>query len=226
VIPALVVARRELLVLGRARAVLASGTLVGLVVGGMPVFSALATGRGIAGLYLQAPVLGVFLGYLFAQQAFLREKQDGTIETVLSSPLTLPALWAGKVAGCAGTAALIAVVCVGGAALAAAFLAGAAVPLTPLLAVHLLVLVPLVSAVAVGILGLVQLLLGLRENQLLNLGLVMGLIALLSAGQVIAGGVPSPGAEGVAVLGTAALLAALWRIAGRVDRERIVRTIG
>lgn len=225
-IPALVVARRELLVLGRARAVIASGTLVGLVVGGMPVFTALATGQGAAGVYLQAPVLGVFLGYLFAQQAFLREKQDGTIETVLASPLTLPALWAGKVAACAGTAALIAVLCVGGATLAAASVAGAAVPLTPLLGVHMLVLVPLVSAVAVGLLGLVQLLLGLRENQLLNLGLVMGLIALLSAGQVVAGGVPSPWAEGAAVLAMAALLVVISRVAGRVDRERIVRTIG
>lgn len=224
--PTLVVARRELLALARARSVLAAGTLVGLIVGGMPVFTAIVMDRGPAGVYLQAPVLGIFLGYLFAQQAFLREKQDGTIETVLSSPLTLPSLWAGKVIGCAGAAALIALVCTGGALVAGALAADVPVPLSAELAVHLFVLVPLVTAVAVGLLGLVQLLLGLRENQILNLGLVMGLIALLSIGQVIVGEIPSPGAEGAAVLAMAVLLALLFRLAGRVDRERIVRTIG
>lgn len=224
--PILIVARRELLALVRARSVIAAGVLVGLVVGGMPIFTALATGRGPGGLYLQAPVLGIFLGYLFAQQAFLREKQDGTIETVLASPLTLPSLWAGKVVGCASGAALISLLCTGGALAAAALVAHVPVPLSPELAVHLFVLVPLVTAVSVGLLGLVQLLLGLRENQLLNLGLVMGLIALLSIGQVIVGGVPSPKVEGGAVLAMAVLLALLYRLAGRVDRERIVRTIG
>jgi ABC-2 type transport system permease protein len=224
--PIAIVARRELLALGRARAVIASGTLVGLIVGGMPIFTALATGRGLGGVYLQAPVLGVFLGYLFAQQAFLREKQDGTIETVLSSPLTLTSLWAGKVVGCAGAAALIAIVCAGGALVAGALAAEVPVPLSAELMVHLFVLVPLVAAVAVGLLGLIQLLLGLRENQILNLGLVMGLIFLLSIGQVIVGGVPSPAAEGTAVLAMAAVFALLYRLSGRVDRERIVRTIG
>ena len=224
--PVLVVARRELLALGRARSVIGAGTLVGLLVGGMPIFTAMVTGVGPAGIYLQAPVLGVFLGYLFAQQAFLREKQDGTIETVLASPLTLPSLWAGKVIGCAGAAALIAIICTGGALVAGAMAAGVPVPLSAGLAVHLFVLVPLVSAVGVGLLGLVQLLLGLRENQILNLGLVMGLIALLSIGQVITGEVPSPGAEVTAVLAMAVVLALLYRLAGRVDPERIVRTIG
>jgi ABC-2 type transport system permease protein len=224
--PVLVVARRELLALARARAVVASGTLLGLVVGGMPIFTALVTGGDAAGLYLQAPVLGVFLGYLFSQQAFLREKQDGTIETVLASPLTLPSLWAGKVAGCAGAAALIALVCTGGAVAAAALVADAPLPLSPTLLVHLAVLVPLATAVAVGLLGLVQLLLGLRENQLLNLGLVIGLIALLSIGQVAVGGVPSPAAELASMLAMAVVLALLYRVAGRVDRERIVTTIG
>jgi len=99
------------------------------------------------------------------------------------------------------------------------------VPLTAGLAVHLVVLVPLVSAVGVGVLGLVQLLLGLRENQILNLGLVMGLIALFSIGQVVAGGVPSPESELAAIVAMAAVLVVLHRLAGRVDRERIVRTI-
>ena len=221
----LLVAQREVRVLLRARSVLGAGTLVGLIIGGMPVFTALVMGRGPGGLFLQAPVLGIFLGYLFAQQAFLREKQDGTIETVLSSPLTLRALWAGKVLGAGGTAALIALLCTGGAVIAAGLAAPIGLALTPVLAVHLIVVLPLVAAIAVGLLGLVQLLLGLRENQILNLGLVMGLIALLSIGQVAAGEAPGPATEATMVLVLAAVLAVLARLVGRVDRERIVRTI-
>jgi ABC-2 type transport system permease protein len=224
--PVLAVARRELLVLSRARSVVLGGALVGLAVGGMPIFGALVSGEGLAGVYLQAPVLGVFLGYLFSQQAFLREKLDGTIETVLASPLTLSSLWAGKVAGCAGVAALIALACTGGAIAAAVLAANAAVPVSGQLVVHLFVFVPLVAAVAVGAIGLVQLLLGLRENQLLNLGLVIGLIALLSVGQVVVGSVPSLEVELAAIAGLVAVLIVLSRLAGRVDRERIVRTIG
>lgn len=221
----LLVAQREVRVLLRARSVLGAGTLVGLIIGGMPVFTALVMGRGPGGLFLQAPVLGIFLGYLFAQQAFLREKQDGTIETVLSSPLTLRALWAGKVLGAGGTAALIALLCTGGAVIAAGLAAPIGLALTPVLAVHLIVVLPLVAAIAVGLLGLVQLLLGLRENQILNLGLVMGLIALLSIGQVAAGEAPGLATEATMVLVLAAVLAVLARLVGRVDRERIVRTI-
>lgn len=224
--PVLAVARRELLVLSRARSVVLGGALVGLAVGGMPIFGALVSGEGLAGVYLQAPVLGVFLGYLFSQQAFLREKLDGTIETVLASPLTLSSLWAGKVAGCAGVAALIALACTGGAIAAAVLAANAVVPVSGQLIVHLFVFVPLVAAVAVGAIGLVQLLLGLRENQLLNLGLVIGLIALLSVGQVVVGSVPSLEVELAAIAGLVAVLIVLSRLAGWVDRERIVRTIG
>ncbi len=221
----LLVARREVRVLLRARSVIGAGTLVGLIIGGMPVFTSLVMGRGPGGLFLQAPVLGIFLGYLFAQQAFLREKQDGTIETVLSSPLTLRALWAGKVLGAGGTAALIALLCTGGAVIAATLAAPIALSLTPVLGLHLLVVLPLVTGIAVGLLGLVQLLLGLRENQILNLGLVMGLIALLSIGQVAAGETPSLWTEAAMVLILGGLLAVLARLVGRVDRERIVRTI-
>ncbi len=224
--PVLIVARRELVSIVRARSLIAAAVLVGLFVAGMPIFTALATGSGEGSIYLQAPALGIFLGYLFSQQAFLREKQDGTIETVLASPLTLPALWAGKVVGCAGTAALIALACMGVAFAAAALAAGATVPFSPLLGVNLFVLVPLATAVSVGLLGLVQLVLGLRENQILNIGLIMGLIALLTAGQVVAGEVPSLTVEGGAVLAMALILALLYRLSGRVDRERIVRTIG
>ena len=223
--PVLLVAQREVRVLLRARSVIGAGALVGLFIGATPIFTALVTGQDLSSLYLQAPVLGIFLGYLFSQQAFLREKQDGTIETVLSSPLTLRAIWAGKVLGAGGMAASVAILCIGGALLAAVLAAPVALPLTPILVVHLVAVVPLATAVAVGVLGLVQLLLGLRENQVLNLVLVIALIVLLSVGQVVSGASPTPEAEAATVVVLAAFLALLARLVGLVDRERIVRTI-
>jgi len=94
-----------------------------------------------------------------------------------------------------------------------------------MLVVHLVAVVPLATAVAVGLLGLVQLLLGLRENQVLNLALVIGLVLLLSVAQTVSGGTPTPDAGAATILVLAAALALLARLVGRVDRERIVRTI-
>ncbi|HOT94249.1 MAG TPA: ABC transporter permease subunit [Methanoregulaceae archaeon] len=223
--PVLLVAQREVRVLFRARPVIGAGALVGLFIGATPVFTALVTGQDLSRLFIQGPVLGVFLGYLFSQQAFLREKQDGTIETVLSSPLTLRAIWAGKVLGAGGTAAAVALLCTGGPLLAAVLAVPVAIPVTPMLVVHLVAVVPLATAVAVGLLGLVQLLLGLRENQVLNLALVIGLVLLLSVAQTVSGGTPTPDAGAATILVLVAALALLARLVGRVDRERIVRTI-
>ncbi len=223
--PVLLVAQREVRVLLRARSVIGAGAVVGLFVGATPIFTALVTGQDLSSLYLQAPVLGVFLGYLFSQQAFLREKQDGTIETVLSSPLTLRAIWAGKVLGAGGMAALVALLCIGLAILAAVLAAPVVVPLTPTLVVHLIAVVPLATAAAVGLLGLVQLLLGLRENQVLNIVIVLAMIALLSISQVVSGSSPTPETEAATIVVLAVVLVLIARLVGLVERERIVRTI-
>ncbi|WOF16606.1 ABC transporter permease subunit [Methanoplanus sp. FWC-SCC4] len=125
-------------------------------------------------------VLGVFTGYFFSSQAFLGEKLEGTIETLLCSPLPLRDIWLGKVLGVMipsyGVTLLIAGILVGLSNMEADFL----VLPSPVMFLYILIVVPVYIACAVGLLGFVQLLLGMKENQIINIALIVGFIAVIS----------------------------------------------
>uniref|UniRef100_UPI000A48BA1B ABC transporter permease n=1 Tax=Methanoculleus chikugoensis TaxID=118126 RepID=UPI000A48BA1B len=100
-----VIARREIRLALRNRGVLITAFIFAIW---FPVMTALgiaaaaggdaaAVAGGIAAITL--PV-GVFMGYIFCSDAFLREKRDGTIETLLCAPpVSLQRLWEGKALG-------------------------------------------------------------------------------------------------------------------------------
>lgn len=92
---------------------------------------------------------------------------------------------------------------------------------------HVLVVVPAFIAVAAGLLGFVQLLLGMRENQIINMAIIFGVIFSfsLSAGLAGEGVVVGWGTEGVLVAVAAALLALVGWATRFLNRERIVTTI-
>lgn len=185
---------------------------------------AAAVAGGIAAITL--PV-GVFMGYIFCADAFLREKRDGTIETLLCAPISLRRLWEGKAAGVAVPAYLTTLVSAAVTAAAVAGLTGAPVAAEPLLLVHLAIVVPVWIAAAAGLIGAAQLALGMRENQILGFALIFGFVFLIIGLQEVAPGGPGISAATEAVLAAigAALLALARFIAGKVTKERIVRTI-
>ncbi len=185
---------------------------------------AAAVAGGIAAITL--PV-GVFMGYIFCADAFLREKRDGTIETLLCAPISLRRLWEGKAAGVAVPADLTTLVSAAVTAAAVAGLTGAPVAAEPLLLVHLAIVVPVWIAAAAGLIGAAQLALGMRENQILGFALIFGFIFLVAGLQQAVPGGPGISAATEAVLAAigAALLALARFIAGKVTKERIVRTI-
>ncbi|MCE5338655.1 MAG: ABC transporter permease subunit [Methanomicrobiaceae archaeon] len=185
---------------------------------------AAAVAGGIAAITL--PV-GVFMGYIFCADAFLREKRDGTIETLLCAPVSLRRLWEGKAAGVAVPAYLMALVSAAVTAAAVAGLTGAPVAVEPLLLVHLAIVVPVWIAAAAGLIGAAQLALGMRENQILGFALIFGFIFLVAGLQQAVPGGPGISAATEALLAAigAALLALARFIAGKVTKERIVRTI-
>lgn len=185
---------------------------------------AAAVAGGIAAITL--PV-GVFMGYIFCADAFLREKRDGTIETLLCAPISLRRLWEGKAAGVAVPAYLMALVSAAVTAAAVAGLTGAPVAAEPLLLVHLAIVVPVWIAAAAGLIGAAQLALGMRENQILGFALIFGFIFLVAGLQQAVPGGPGISAATEALLAAigAALLALARFIAGKVTKERIVRTI-
>ncbi|MDD1675672.1 MAG: ABC transporter permease [Methanomicrobiales archaeon] len=225
------VARKEISLILKNRGALATALLFNLVFGGLSVPSALAgdpSGVFIDRLgFLVLLMLGIFMGYIFSGTVFLREKQTGVIETVLCAPLSLRQLWLGKVMG-------VTVVAYGMTLISAAIIfagvfflePGSLILSGPLLA-NLFLVVPAFVAVSVGLLGFGQLMLGMRENQLLNMGLIFLLVFLVSG----ASGLVSPDFRGswnmvAALFGLASLLILItYWLTRFLDKERVVLTI-
>jgi ABC-2 type transport system permease protein len=230
-----IVARKEALQILHNRQTLLSAVLIAVIFGGVTIPAMLASGPGpsvpgIAGQTLGVYVVllvGVFLGYLFAGQAFLREKQEGTIETLLCSPLSLRQIWLGKVLGVTAPAYGITIAVATMIIAGTGILSGApVVPDAPVLG-YILLVVPVVIAAAVGLLGFVQLLLGMRENQIINMVVIFGLVFSIGIAQELAG--PSFSVTwtvvGVLFAGSIALLLGTSFLSRFLDRERIVLTL-
>lgn len=227
-----VIARREMRLALRNRSALIASLILAVW---FPVISVLgiavgaggdaaAVAGGIAAITL--PV-GVFMGYIFCADTFLREKRDGTIETLLCAPVSLRRLWEGKAIGVTVPAYLMMLLSAGVAIAAASNILGASIATEPLLLLHLVVIVPVWILAAAGLIGAAQLALGMRENQILGFILIFGFIFLAGGLQEVV-----PGGAGIsvtleAVLGAVglALLVLARFIAGIVTKERIVRTI-
>ncbi|ACL17967.1 ABC transporter permease subunit [Methanosphaerula palustris] len=229
----LVVAEKETYQILHTRSLLLSALVFAVIFGGMSVPAAGASGgeRLDTLLFTVVLMLGIFSGYLFSGQTFLREKQDGSIETLLCSPLTLQELWAGKVLGAVIPAYLIALVSAG-------LMTGAAffVPLagegpgrfwSGELLVHLLVVVPCTIAAVVGLLGLSQLLLGMRENRVIGIVVILVMVTLLSTARSLASatGEITWVTEGAVLLVALLLLLATTVLTRLLSRERIVMTL-
>ncbi|HVP95490.1 MAG TPA: hypothetical protein VMS89_10025 [Methanoregulaceae archaeon] len=170
---------------------------------------------------------GLLIGYLLSGQTFLREKQEGTIETLLAGPLPLRQIWLGKVIGVLVPAYILtlfsSVLMIG---LASAMSGQWTLPPAQII-LHMIVVVPAFIASGVGLLGFVQLLLGMRENQIINIVVIFGLIFIISFSRELIG----PGfeitwsSEGL-FLTIALVLILITRGLTRVlDKEKIVRTI-
>ncbi len=227
-----VIAGREMRLALRNRSVLISALIFAVW---FPVMSALgiaagagedttAVAGGIAAITL--PV-GVFMGYIFCADAFLREKRDGTIETLLCTPVSLRRLWEGKAAGVAVPAYLMTLFSAAVTVTAVVSLTDAPIAAEPLLLLHLAVVVPVWIAAAAGLIGAAQLALGMRENQILGFVFIFGFIFLIVVLQGVApgGGGLSVTTEGIFAAAGLVLLALARFIAGKVTKERIVRTI-
>jgi ABC-2 type transport system permease protein len=227
----LIVSRKEIRQILKSRNVIASAIIFVVVFGGISSLSTLASAASAGSLdqlvFTLVPVLGIFLGYLLSSQAFLREKQGGVIETMLCSPLSLREIWMGKVIGVSVPAYAITLIAAALILALANTLSTATLFLTLPVIAHLFTTVPLFIAATVGLLGFAQLLLGLRENQILNFAIIFVLIFLLTLAQGLLG--PGfaiswtlvGGTLGIAVL----LLVTTGWLTRFLNKERIVTTI-
>ena len=122
-------------------------------------------------LYM-APCLGIIVGFGLSTR-FVREKQEGTVETLLCTPLTLRELWLGKVVSLTIPSHIVSVV------LTLAFICLRGYTLNTLMAVYLAMVVPVVIASTTGLLGFLYYILGMREVRILNYIVFFTLFAAL-----------------------------------------------
>ena len=227
-----VIARREIRLALRNRSALITAFIFSIW---FPVMSALGIAAGAegdaaavtAGITTITLPVAVFLGYLFCADAFLREKRDGTIETLLCAPVSLQRLWEGKAAGVTVPAYVMMLLSAAVSVAAISGLTGVSIAAEPLLILHFVAVVPIWIGASAGLIGAAQLALGMRENQILGFVFIFGFIFLIVLFQQIVPAESGISAATEAVLTAVglALLALARFIAGKVTKERIVRTI-
>ena len=178
-------------------------------------------------LFFLTTVLGVFLGYTYTGQVFLREKMDAVIETLLCSPITLRDIWIGKTL--AITALAHAFALVGGVlcALVVSFRSGSVGVPGGAVIVYAVAVLPALIACFVGALGCSQFLLGMKENRIVSLVVFAPLFAILyGVGYGTMGSFVVTWLQ-VALLaaGVVVVLMGLSYAVGRIRIERIVTTL-
>ncbi len=123
--------------------------------------------------------LTVFLSYSLTTQAFIREKTDRVIETLLCSPTNLRELWLGKVLAAAIPVFVIVLL---GIATLLAVLAGQngrfIAPGGPTI-LYIFTGLPMLILAALGIVSFVQFMLGMRENRIINLIIFLPIFILV-----------------------------------------------
>ncbi len=178
-------------------------------------------------IFFLAPAIGLFMAYINAAQVFMVEKRDRIIETLLCSPVTLRQVWLGKVLGVTfypyllGILTSLMVVGIG------TFFAGHVLVPGRQMIFYVLVVVPVFIAAYSGIMGFSQLLLGMRENRIVNFALFVPSFAVLyGVGISIAGpGGVSTTQIGLFLAGSLAVLLITAWLGRFLSKERIVTTI-
>ncbi len=218
----LVVAKKELKDLGSNRGTLISTAFLALFFGASNAMTATKASFDGLALYL-GPFVGIMAGLFLAGSVFFREKQTGVIETLLCTPLDLRSIWLGKVLGVSLPAYLLSLFSI---ALVATVLPGPHT-LTVATLVILAGVVPLLIASSVGIVGFIQLALGMRENRILTFVVFIFLFAGLSTVGQIAIADQSGVWMGIAALLIVSLilLGVSILLSNRLNKEKIITSI-
>ncbi len=171
--------------------------------------------------------IGVFSGFMLCGTVFFREKQSGVVETLLCTPLSLRSIWLGKVLGVALPSYILALFSAGVLTVLATLSVSAVAAPSLLVVLHLLVIAPLFTAAAVGIIGYIQLAMGMRENRIVSMGIFILLIAGLSVSTgVVQGNASLVNTVVLTLLVAAVLLFSLsFLLSKRLNKEKIVTTI-
>ncbi len=217
-----VVVWKELRETVRDRSALSSGLSVLLLLALLNVASlrhaAINVGHFI---FYVTPCIGLMTAFGMSGR-FTREKRERVIETLLATPLTLRELWLGKVVGLTIPSYAITLA----AALTLMYVRSCA--MNSAIAIYLFLVIPALIASAVGLLGLLQYALGMRQVQALNYAVFFTLFVLLFVtvrtlamdGDPLAWEVLS-----ALLIISVLLLGVAAHLVSRLDKERVVTTV-
>jgi ABC-2 type transport system permease protein len=229
----LVVARKEIKEILTSRTTL----LLGL---GFAIFFSITYSQGVIGkggngpaisldgsIFYLSLAIALFMAYVATGQIFLTEKRDGVIETLMCAPLDLRQIWFGKTLAGVVPAYLVSILAALLLVTISSFRSGTALVPGMATVVHVLFDVPVFIAAFTGLVGFGQLLLGMRENRILNLILFApAFAALYGSGYAVASGFTVSWQHVAVVLaGSLVLLGVATYLTRYLNRERIVTTI-
>ncbi len=178
-------------------------------------------------LFYTGALIGVFIGYIYSGQTYLREKFSGIVETLLCAPVTLRTLWMGKALGVLGPSYVMSLIAAGVMVYVANRGGGPAVLPGAAVIFHMIIVVPVFIVAAVGMIGFAQLMLGMRENVVVNMASITILLAALAVTRMIVDDRSLVSWAAVLwLLGGSLILLAITAHLGRyLSKERIVTGI-
>ncbi|MBN1368663.1 MAG: hypothetical protein JW954_00315 [Dehalococcoidaceae bacterium] len=179
-------------------------------------------------LFFLSIMLGVFMAYSLTGHVFYKEKTDRIIETLLSSPATLRQIWLGKtlavtlVAYIMALTAMLVLITIASIRSQSFILPGAPVLF------HMIIAVPVFIGAFVGLNGLAQMALGMKENRLLGFLIFIPLFAGLYGMGFSLGAVTSITwvYTGLVLLAAVLLISLAAFLVRFLSTERIVTTLG
>lgn len=198
--------------------------MAGLGISGRPIERA---GEVDNALFYMGALIGLFVAYIYSGQTYLREKQSGIVETLLCAPVSLRSIWLGKALGVATPSWLLSLLSVGAIIVIASHRLGQTLFPAGTVFFHLLVVVPMFIVAAVALMGFAQLMLGMRENMVINMLTILLLFGALAIARMVvekAQLVTWPAVLGL-LMASVVLLLSTSMLGRFLSRERIVRTI-
>ena len=171
--------------------------------------------------------IALFVAYTTTAQVFLLEKREGVIETLMCAPVSLRQIWAGKTAAGLVPSWVISLFAIVLLVILSSVKADTLMIPDISVILHVLVTVPMFIAAFIGLVGFGQLLLGMKENRLLNFIVFMpAFAALYGSGFAVAGGLRVTWPHVLIALGASLVLLGIAGFLTRfLSRERIVTTI-
>jgi len=123
-------------------------------------------------VFYMTPCLGIIVGFGLSTR-LIREKQEGVIETLLCTPITLRELWLGKIIGLTIPSYSTALISI----LTLIYLKG--LSLNEVIIAYLIIVAPAIIASTIGILGLLYYILGMKQVQMVNYAVFFSIFATL-----------------------------------------------